>query len=424
MATPAIRVEGLGKRYRLTQGQPSGGQHRMLRESLMGMVMAPFRKKGKDEEFWALDDLSFEVSTGEVVGIIGRNGAGKSTLLKILSRITKPTRGRVEINGRVGSLLEVGTGFHPELTGRENVYLNGSILGMSRREIAAKFDEIVAFAEVEKFLDTPVKRYSSGMYVRLAFAVAAHLEPEILIVDEVLAVGDVNFQKKCFSKMEEVGRIGRTVLVVSHDMTTLSRLCSRAVLLSAGKLQADKPTGEVVEIYLRESAKQSPRWERAADEADAGSIARLLSVEAKGPSGLLTETVDILQPLQIRMEYEVLESGWVLIPNIHLHNDRGVCLFVLHDWGLGWRRTPRPVGQYTSTVVIPGNFLSEGVVTVGAALTTYDPAQVVHFYKREVVSVVVTDSMDGRSSRGDYVGYMPGAVRPLFDWSTDGPEVQ
>jgi lipopolysaccharide transport system ATP-binding protein len=240
--TAAIRVESLGKRYRVAQGGQRA-KYRTLRESLVESVAAPFRRSASGtataEDFWALQDVSFEVQPGEVVGIIGRNGAGKSTLLKILSRITKPTKGRVEINGRVGSLLEVGTGFHPELTGRENIYLNGSILGMSRKEIDRKFDEIVAFAEVEKFLDTPVKRYSSGMYVRLAFAVAAHLEPEILIVDEVLAVGDAGFQKKCLGKMQSVAREGRTVLVVSHNLPQVLKTCSRGVYLSRGTVDYD-----------------------------------------------------------------------------------------------------------------------------------------------------------------------------------------
>jgi lipopolysaccharide transport system ATP-binding protein len=266
MAMSAIRVEGLGKRYRLAHGQERS-RYRTLRESLVDLVKAPFEKRTKVEEFWALNDVSFEVRPGEVVGIIGRNGAGKSTLLKILSRITKPTKGRVEINGRVGSLLEVGTGFHPELTGRENVYLNGSILGMSRREIDKKFDEIVAFAEVEKFLDTPVKRYSSGMYVRLAFAVAAHLEPEILIVDEVLAVGDATYQRKCINRMTELAKAGITVLFVSHNMELIPRLCSQAVLLQSGNVVGigsansitERYLNEQVESHLREDLRDSPR---------------------------------------------------------------------------------------------------------------------------------------------------------------------
>jgi len=256
MRRPAIRVDGLGKKYKITH--EARGRYKTLRESVMDLAAAPFRRlKGESgttqEEFWALKDVAFEVQPGEVVGIIGRNGAGKSTLLKVLSRITKPTTGRVELNGRVGSLLEVGTGFHPELTGRENVYLNGSILGMTRREIDRKFDEIVAFAEVEKFLDTPVKRYSSGMYVRLAFAVAAHLEPEILIIDEVLAVGDASFQKKCLGKMRESADSGCTVLLVSHQMANVRDLCGKAVWLSEGRVRANASTAMVIDEYTADS---------------------------------------------------------------------------------------------------------------------------------------------------------------------------
>lgn len=254
---PAIRVENLGKCYQIRHDGQSRGGYRTLRDSLCDLAAAPFRRLRNggggsgQQDFWALKDLNFDVKPGEVVGIIGRNGAGKSTLLKILSRITKPSHGRVTLAGRVGSLLEVGTGFHPELSGRENIFLNGAILGMSRREIAAKFDEIVAFAEVEKFLDTPVKRYSSGMYVRLAFAVAAHLEPEILIVDEVLAVGDMAFQRKCMGRMSDVGRTGCTVLFVSHNMPAIEALCSRAVLLESGKVVEDGEVSDLITAYRR-----------------------------------------------------------------------------------------------------------------------------------------------------------------------------
>ncbi|MEO2088901.1 MAG: polysaccharide ABC transporter ATP-binding protein [Gemmataceae bacterium] len=254
MTAPIIRVENLGKKY-LIRHKEAGPKYRALRDVLATGVKTGFGLFGRTaesstEEFWALKDVSFDVNEGEVVGIIGRNGAGKSTLLKVLSRITEPTAGRVTLNGRVASLLEVGTGFHPELTGRENVYLNGTILGMRRAEIARKFDEIVAFAEVEKFLDTPVKRYSSGMYVRLAFAVAAHLEPEILVVDEVLAVGDAAFQKKCLGKMNEVAKGGRTVLFVSHNIPIVQSLCDRGVLLSGGRVEAAGPISEVAPRYL------------------------------------------------------------------------------------------------------------------------------------------------------------------------------
>jgi lipopolysaccharide transport system ATP-binding protein len=253
MSQPIIRVEHIAKSYRLGE---AAIKHDMLRDALIGMLKAPFkrlnglRKPRKEEElFWALRDVSFDVAEGEIVGVIGRNGAGKSTLLKILSKITEPTEGQITLRGRVASLLEVGTGFHPELTGRENVYLNGAILGMTKAEISRKFDEIVAFSEIEKFLDTPVKRYSSGMYVRLAFAVAAHLEPEILIVDEVLAVGDYEFQKKCLGKMGEVTKNGRTVLFVSHNLAAVASLCSRSLLLDRGKLRAVGTTQEIIDLY-------------------------------------------------------------------------------------------------------------------------------------------------------------------------------
>jgi lipopolysaccharide transport system ATP-binding protein len=318
MAAPAIRVEGLGKRYRLAHGQERAA-YRTLRESVMNFVANPFKGRGSVEEFWALSDVSFEVKPGEVVGIIGRNGAGKSTLLKILSRITKPTTGRVEINGRVGSLLEVGTGFHPELTGRENVYLNGSILGMSHSEIAKKFDEIVAFAEVEKFLDTPVKRYSSGMYVRLAFAVAAHLEPEILIVDEVLAVGDVGFQQKCLTKMRECASSGQTVLLVSHQMNSVRDLCKRAIWLDKGVSRGAGPAGAIIERYLAESASHSrpgvwvhlTQTPRARTSRTRIRAARCFGADPNSPpvpngpfhlSVCLEQTADVSDDLRVEMQ--------------------------------------------------------------------------------------------------------------------------
>ncbi|MCA1614282.1 MAG: ABC transporter ATP-binding protein, partial [Acidobacteria bacterium] len=243
-----IKVEGISKSYRLGARQAA---YATLRDSIAGALRAPFTRRAPRETVWALHDVTFEVEPGEVVGVVGRNGAGKSTLLKVLSRITEPTGGRVELYGRVGSLLEVGTGFHPELSGRDNIYFSGAILGMRREEIARKFDEIVSFAEVEKFIDTPVKHYSSGMYMRLAFAVAAHLEPEILLVDEVLAVGDASFQQKCLGKMGEVARAGRTVLFVSHNMTAVNQLCPRTIMLSDGRVARAGPTAEVVPEYLK-----------------------------------------------------------------------------------------------------------------------------------------------------------------------------
>lgn len=311
MSESVIRVEGLGKKY--TIGHQQNGSDG-LRHALNDFVTAPFRRirnpkfairNPQSEPFWALKDVSFEVAQGEVVGIIGRNGAGKSTLLKILSRITEPTEGRVRIRGRVASLLEVGTGFHPELTGRENVFLNGAILGMSREEIKRKFDEIVAFAEVEKFLDTPVKRYSSGMYVRLAFAVAAHLEPEILIVDEVLAVGDYEFQRRCLGKMNKVARGGRTVLFVSHNMAAIEELCPKSILLKNGAIESSGPTHQVVSGYLTSTAGQSGWQIDEQTDREGTGHARITGLELlAAEADTARATLKFQRSFRVRMHYQ------------------------------------------------------------------------------------------------------------------------
>lgn len=421
MTKIAIHVEHLGKRYHIGQREP----YKTFRDAITNVATAPLRRLtcGKnssngDKYFWALKDISFEIEPGEVVGIIGRNGAGKSTLLKILSRITTPTTGSVRLHGRVSSLLEVGTGFHPELTGSENIYLSGSILGMRRREIEEKFDEIVKFAEVEKFLYTPAKRYSSGMYVRLAFAVAAHLEPEILLVDEVLAVGDASFQKKCLNKMQSVGEEGRTVLFVSHNMPAVTRLCSRTILLDAGNVMHDGPSPKVVATYLRSGVGTTAAREwPCPKEAPGNNIVRLLAVRVRTEDGAIADAVDIRKPVGIEMEFEVLNPGRVLVPNYTFFNEEGIEVFVAADTDPIWRRRPRPGGRYLSTAWIPGNLLSEGTIIVGAAISTMDPVEV-HFYERDVVAFQVVDSLDGDSARGDYAGPMPGIVRPLLRWTS------
>ena len=303
---PIIRVENLSKQYRLGGGQTT---HSTLRESIVEAVRNPFKnlrrsRNQEDNSFWALKNINFEVLQGEVVGIIGRNGAGKSTLLKILSRITEPTKGKIELYGRVASLLEVGTGFHAELTGRENIFLNGAILGMRQSEIAKKFDEIVAFAEIEKFLDTPVKHYSSGMYVRLAFAVAAHLEPEILIVDEVLAVGDAEFQKKCLGKMDEVSKTGRTVLFVSHQMGMLAQLCETCLLLEKGSVVVRGKTEEVINAYLNRQTENSAYFydETAAAGKSAYFIHQKIVDENGGGATEITNENPLIIETKIRIE--------------------------------------------------------------------------------------------------------------------------
>jgi len=420
MSDIAIRCHGIGKRYRIGERQ----NYKALRDVLSDAIKVPFlrlrqaeRATKENANIWALEDVSFEIKRGEVVGIIGRNGSGKSTLLKILSRVTEPTRGYAEINGRVGSLLEVGTGFHPELTGRENLFLNGAILGMKKSEIARKFDEIVAFAEVEKFIDTPVKHYSSGMYMRLAFAVAAHLEPEILLVDEVLAVGDGRFQKKCLGKMGQIAEQGRTVLFVSHSMPAITRLCPRAILLNDGHVVTDGPAPQVVNTYLYNDLGTAAvrRWKRSRAPGD--DIVRLVAARVHTEDGRTSATIDIRQPVGIEIEFDVQEPGHVLIPNYHFVNSEGVCVFIASDQDPAWRRRPRLPGTYTSTAWIPGNYLAEGTLVVGAAISTIDPV-IVHVFERDVVAFQVIDSLDGDSARGDYSGPMPGAVRPLLRWTT------
>jgi len=407
-----IKVENLSKLYFL-----GGAKHNSLRDAIMSFVKNP--RRDKKNELWALKDVSFEVKDGETLGIIGRNGAGKSTLLKILSRITKPTSGTAEIRGRVGSLLEVGTGFHQELSGRENIFLNGAILGMKRTEIEAKFDEIVAFSEIEKFIDTPVKHYSSGMYMRLAFSVAAHLEPEILIVDEVLAVGDVSFQKKCLNKMREVGQTGRTVLFVSHDMQSIARLCSRAIWMKDGAIAKDGAATDVISDYLHEQSQKGAEkvWEMQ-EKSPGNEIVRLRRVRVCDEAGETVSAIDIRRPVSVEMTYDVLREGKVLVPNIHFYNEQGVCIFVSHDWNSRFRTEPRTVGTYISKIRVPGNFLAEGTIFVTAAISTYLPFEV-HVQERDTIAFSVIDSLDGDSMRGDYAGLLPGVVRPNLDWETE-----
>jgi len=422
MCQIAIRVRGIGKRYCIGERLQYGG----LRHRLEGALRAPFRllrngngnkSKTSRQEIWALRNVSFEVSSGEVVGLIGRNGAGKSTLLKILSRVTHPTKGSAEIFGRVGSLLEVGTGFHPELTGRENVFLNGAVLGMGKKEIARKFDEIVAFAEVEDFVDTPLKHYSTGMMMRLAFAVAAHIEPEILLVDEVLAVGDIAFQKKCLGKMSDVVNEGRTIIFVSHNAAAVTRLCARCILIDRGELLKDGPTYDVMNIYLRSGLATTSLREWAPEGAPGDEVVRLRAVRARSTDGESAEAFDIRRPVAVDVIFDVLQSGTVLTPNLHFFNEEGVNVFITHDIDPTWRGRPRPAGRYVSTVWIPGNFLAEGTFVVGAAITTMAPVNV-RLYEREAIAFQVVDSTDGDSARGDYAGHLPGVVRPLLEWET------
>src|SRR3712207_4071792 len=366
---PIIKAEGVSKEYRI------GGrkeEYPTLRDAMAAALRAPLRRArrgGDARQFWALKDVSFDVTPGEVVGIIGRNGAGKSTLLKVLSRITEPTAGRIELYGRVSSLLEVGTGFHPELTGRENIYLNGSILGMTRREIRRDFDEIVAFSEIEKFLDTPVKRYSSGMYVRLAFAVAAHLKPEILIVDEVLAVGDAQFQKKCIGKMGSIAKEGRTVLFVSHNMDAVSKLCGRGVLLERGRVTTTGTAEEVATRYVEGGAEARSSYdiEPPPESEDAPGHAYRLTVEDE--YGNPAVAVPVGRPWQMRVRFRVTRRTEHFVIGLGLRTPMEVA--VRTSWSAP--RTLEP-GEYEAVFREESVWFGAGRYSVQVGLSAYERA--------------------------------------------------
>ena len=414
----AISIQGLGKKYilnhlpqepytALRDVMASGAKHWTNKLFNRGAL----KNDPSHEEFWALRDLNFNIQQGDRVGVIGRNGAGKSTLLKILSRITEPTTGRFKIKGRVASLLEVGTGFHPELTGRENIFLNGAILGMSKVEIRTKFDEIVAFAEVEKFLDTPVKRYSSGMYVRLAFAVAAHLEPEILIVDEVLSVGDAQFQKKCLGKMNEVSQQGRTVLFVSHNMAMISNLCQRGIVLDGGRLKYEGPISEAILNYYQSASEKNS----SGREHESYNCA-LLASELLGVGQSLELTIH--DEFVIRMEYKIKRSiAGKCVPNFHFFAPDGSVAFVSN----ADRVECLPPGEYAAECRVPRNLLNEGAYFVGIAITTYYDAGSfeVEFFDRNALTFNVIDPMDERSNRYGFGGPIPGMLRPKLAWKID-----
>lgn len=416
-----IRTENISKKYLI--GHKKNSSSTDLREILTKLayhVVHPFSyfAQAPDpayEEFWALRDVSFEINQGDRIGIIGRNGAGKSTLLKILSRITEPTTGRITIKGRVASLLEVGTGFHPDLTGRENIFLNGAILGMSHAEIRQKFDEIVNFAEVERFLDTPVKHYSSGMYVRLAFAVAAHLEPEILIVDEVLAVGDAQFQKKCLGKMEDVSREGRTVLFVSHNLTAVRSLCNGAILLKEGIMMANGASGEVVSKYM-EDVRKNILVQEWTDEKTApqNESAILRKVAICDDSGNLLNEIYSDTTFNIEVEFKIKKEGTFVGLTVIVYDVENKCVFSsINNHEETWYGKPMSIGIYKSLCTIPSNLFNNGrfSVTLNLFGKGYTDPQMLH----EVLNIEV---LDGHTLRGDYYGGWAGVVRPELKWLT------
>ncbi len=412
---PAIRVDNLSKEYVIGSRAKT---YETFREMLAGSLTAPFRRyrrlKGDvppEDRFLALNDVSFRVEPGEILGIVGRNGAGKSTLLKILSGITEPSAGRVELTGRTSSLLEVGTGFHPELTGRENVYLNGSLLGMSKAEIRRKFDDIVAFSEVEKFIDTPVKHYSSGMYVRLAFAVAAHLEPEILILDEVLAVGDARFQLKCIGRMGEIGKEGRTVILVSHNMQVVQSLCGRAIWLNDGRIQFDGGAFSAVTEYSRSiSEVVVERYWNDSEDAPGNEAVRLRSARVLPETGRQGEPLTVKTPFRMEFDYRLLVPGGFFFVGVHFRSINGEIVF---------RSASSPVegpvqGLYRSTCHVPGDLLNNGKYTLDLYFVR-DGSTVL----LRAASPLVFEVQDAEREPGEFLGELPGVVRPKLRWEME-----
>lgn len=429
--TIAINVEHLGKRYKIGVAQTKF-RYGMLRDVLVDTVTAPvrlaksiFAHQNANHEthstnnfIWALDDVSFDLEEGKVLGIVGRNGAGKSTLLKILSRVTEPTRGTVTVRGRVGSLLEVGTGFHPELTGRENIYMNGAILGMKRAEIESKFDEIVAFSEVEQFIDTPVKRYSSGMYLRLAFAVAAHLEPEILVVDEVLAVGDAEFQKKCLGKMGDVAQQGRTVLFVSHNMSAILRLTSEAIVLDKGKLIMRGPTQEAVDFYLSSGQAQAGERLWDTDEVPASAAPFTpIALRLKDRRGSVVDTVRSTEPLTIEWEYALSAPLTGLRVGFYLSTMRGEYVLTSFDTDDGQQfeqYSSRQAGHYISRCTFPADFFNEGRYALGVNASSFGIRR--YFQDEQALGF----NVDASGAPGkQWPEPRQGMLRPRLDWKIE-----
>ncbi len=414
---PIIQIKKISKKYRIMEQKG----YYSFRDILTDIVKNPLSvlKKNRSEEFWALKNISFDVYPGEVIGIIGKNGSGKSTLLKILSQITPPTKGKTILRGRVASLLEIGTGFHPELTGRENIYLNGTLLGMTKKEINLRFDEIVTFAEIDQFLDTPVKHYSSGMYMRLAFSVAAHLEPEILIVDEVLSVGDAAFQKKSLGKMQDVSEKGRTVLFVSHNMHAITSLCQKVYLLDEGKIVKSGPAQKVVSEYLNAGIGLTPEvnCQNLNFRNDAVQMTRVRIINKDGQ---VNKSFDIRKPLGVEIFYKVIKSKIYFSCNIQLTNETGIVIFNSPEDVKHIRsNAPQKSGIYKSTCWIPGNFLAEGVFVIRASLDGFIEKRYPAVHFNEAITFRVIDTIEGDSVRGSSTGFFPGIVRPKLDWSKE-----
>ncbi|MDY0987410.1 ABC transporter ATP-binding protein [Flavobacterium sp. CFBP9031] len=420
-----LKAENISKQYRLGQVGTGTLSHDLNRwwHKICGKEN-PYLKigdtndrstKGTSDYVWALQDINFEVKRGEVLGIIGKNGAGKSTLLKILSKVTAPTTGSIKSRGRIASLLEVGTGFNGEMTGRENIFLNGAILGMTKKEIMSKLDEIIEFSGCERYIDTPVKRYSSGMTVRLAFAVAAFLEPEILVVDEVLAVGDAEFQKKAIGKMQDISKgEGRTVLFVSHNMAAVKSLCTKGIVLEHGKVIFEGNVEEAVNKYF-DDEKQFAQKEWNIESSPKTNFLRLLNAKVLNEKGELELNHSITNSITIQFTYEILEEGNTFTHGFNLFNNENVHILSSHDKDSLTLEKPLSKGVYSKKIIIPGNLLAEGTYSCSFAIMKYNPF-VVEFHEMDIVGFNIVDEFGGNAARGNYNGNFPGIVRPILKW--------
>jgi lipopolysaccharide transport system ATP-binding protein len=409
-----ISVRNLSKEFRLVTGRTS---YRTLRDAFS--LRRNDSRSQNITSFMALRNVSFEAHAGDIIGILGRNGAGKSTLLKILSRILRPTTGRIEMSGRVGSLLEVGSGFHGELTGRENIFLNGAILGMKHREIAGKLDQIIEFAGVGQYIDQPVKHYSSGMYMRLAFSVAAHIEPEILLVDEVLAVGDAEFQKKCLRRIEQVGHNGQTVLFVSHNLDAMLRLCNRAMVIEHGELVDSGPIHEVAASYLKlREPNQGESCYAGCGIYPGNDVAKLRSVRIRSHGDSTLTEVAVGQEFGIEMEFEVLNGPAVVFPVLSIYNQWDTQVLWATDARTEWHGRPRPSGTYRTTGWVPGDLLPAGPMRVTVAMYSLGP-RVQHFCQADAVGFQVLDSTDSESARGKFTDPVEAATMPRLRWDVE-----
>ena len=425
-----IEVEGVSKQYGMGAGAP---RYLTLRESIgtrIGKLAARVRHGrreaglggAREEHFYALRNVSFTVAPGEVVALIGRNGAGKSTLLRILSRITWPTEGQVALYGQAGSLLEIGAGFHAELTGRENVFLSASVLGMSRADTRRRFDDIVAFAGIDKFIDMPVKFYSNGMYLRLAFSIASSLQPDILFIDETLGVGDAEFQRRCYERIRQIGQSGRTVVFVTHSTQLVPQLSARALWLEAGELRFDGDAHRAVSEYLGNDRGVGPR--RAWDDIDGApgdDCVRLRSVRVTDETGDDLDACDVSRPFGVEIVFDVLVNDHVIVPRLEFCNGEGACLFWAFEGDSPWQGQPRPAGRHRSTAWLPAHLLADGALWVGVAIQSFKP-WMKHVDESNVITVQVADPEPGsgvRTARADYPGHIPGFVRPLLRWTTE-----